>query len=801
LSAGKLSRDYETRSIVDLKKAGAYRYMAHPTTSVWCVSYAIDEQPVGLWVPGQPVPPAFIEAAANGAEAWAWNCAFERTVERYIMAPRHGFPEFALTNQRCTMVAAKEMGLPASLELAAPAVSLPIAKDTAGRRIMLKMAKPRKVEFADGWTDIPFDAVRVQEMDAAGWEVYETPAGEHIARVRWWNEPDETQTLFEYCKQDTEVERGVGNKLRPMKASELAAWHLDQTINDRGVLVDQNLASAATRIVNKVATGFDAEMKRLTNFAVPKCSAVAKIVAYLDTLGVKTPSLAKEDLARLLADDTIPAAARAVLELRKEAAKASVKKIKALLGGVSPEDGRAKGMLQFFAASTGRWSGRRFQPQNLKRPDEKLDINTAIDVIYAGDYDLMSIMYEQPLGVIADILRGLLIAAPGHRFIAADYSNIEGRVLAWLAGETWKVDAFREFDEGVGADLYIKSYAETFSVPLFDKKDARRQVGKVMELASGYQGGHGAYIKFGMVGTKLDQLTEIIRGVATDEEWGAAEMRHNGGHELSKEHWTALRITIDRWRAKHPAISSFWPDMENAAINAVLNRGQSFRVGKITFKVSGSSLTMKLPSGRHVFYARPEIRMIDLPWDEREPVWIGPDGKADGTTTQKRGFYTLGFKEFADMALASPSHTAEQAQQLYGDKLVDFDEKEGRALVYVPAKKEGLTYMSEIDDSRRGRIVPDRMNTSKYARIKTYGGSLVENCVQATARDVMADAMPRLEAAGYPIVLSVHDELVCEVPDGHGSVKEMEAIMCDLPEWARGLPVAAEGFEDVRYRK
>lgn len=351
----KFSRDYETRSIVDLQKAGAYRYMAHPTTSVWCVSFAIDEQPVGLWVPGQPVPPEFSEAAADGAEAWAWNCAFERTVERYIMAPRHGFPEFALANQRCSMVTAKEMGLPASLELAAPAVGLPISKDMAGRRLMLQMSKPRKVELADGWADIPFDAVRVQEMDAEGWEAYETPSGKHIARVRWWNDSDKVLALGEYCKQDTEVERGVGRKLYPMKASELAAWHLDQTINDRGVLVDQRLANAAVQIVNEVAEGFDAEMKRLTNFAVPKCSAVAKIVAYLATVGVETPSLNKEDLERLLADDMIPAEARAVLELRKEAAKASVKKIKALLKGVSPEDGRAKGMLQFFAASTGRW--------------------------------------------------------------------------------------------------------------------------------------------------------------------------------------------------------------------------------------------------------------------------------------------------------------------------------------------------------------------------------------------------------------------------------------------------------------
>lgn len=766
----KFSRDYETRSIVDLQKAGAHRYMAHPTTSVWCVSHAIDDGPVGLWVPGQPVPANFLKAAAEGAETWAWNCAFERTVEHYIMAPRYGFPEFRLEQQRCAMITAKQMGLPASLELAAPSVSLPIAKDMEGRRLMLQMSKPRKVDFADGWSDIPFDAVRVQEMDGEGWEVYAAPSVALIARVRWWNTAEKIEKLGEYCRQDTEVERAIGRKLYPLKRSELEAWHLDQRINDRGVLVDQKLAEAAIQIVNEVASGFDQQMAHLTNFEVPKCSAVARIIEFMRSRGVEATSIAKAELAAFLAPDSgIPDDVRAVLELRQEAAKASVKKITALLRGVSPEDGRAKGLLQFFAASTGRFSGRRFQPQNLKRPDEKLDIETAIDVVYTGDYEVVSMMYSQPLGVVADILRGLLIAAPGHRILAADYSNIEGRVLAWLAGEHWKVQAFKEFDEGHGADLYIKSYAETFNVPLFDKKDPRRQVGKVMELASGYQGGHGAYLKFGMTGAKLDNLTEIIRSASTEEEWEAAEKKFNGGHGLSKEHWTALRITIDRWRAKHAAVAAFWGDMEQAAIDAVQNRGQAFKVGKVTFKVSGSSLTMKLPSGRHFFYARPEIRMIDLPWDERDPVWV-------------------------DCA------TQEEAD-VYGDKLVEFNQEKGCALVFVPARKPGLTYMSEIDDSRRGRIVPDKMNNSKYARIKTYGGSIVENCVQAVARDILVEAMPKLEAAGYPIILTVHDEIVCEMPDGHGSVEEMEAIMCDLPAWAKGLPVAAEGFEDRRYRK
>lgn len=386
-------------------------------------------------------------------------------------------------------------------------------------------------------------------------------------------------------------------------------------------------------------------------------------------------------------------------------------------------------------------SGRRFQPQNLKRPEEA-DVDALIEAVATGDHDYVEMMYGSPINAVSDILRGLIIAAPGHRILAADYSNIEGRVLAWLAGEDWKVDAFREFDEGIGPDLYIKSYAETFGVPIFDKKDPRRQIGKVMELASGYQGGHGAYLRFGLDDEKkLADLTAIIEAAATDEEWEASANKYTlGAHGLSREHWTALRIVIDRWRAKHSNVASFWYEMEEAAITAVRQPGvvQKVGSGKIAFKMAGSILHMRLPSSRCLRYPSPQIREFEVPWKD-----------ADGN----------------------------------------------------PALKSGLTYKTEPDVSKKARIVDDPTNSAKFARIKTYGGSIVENATQAVARDVLAHAMPRLEEAGYPIILSVHDELVCEVPDGHGSIEEMEKIMCELPDWAKGLPVAAEGFDDRRYRK
>lgn len=661
--------DFETRSTVELKETGVYVYAADPTTDVWCMAYAFDEEPVRVWRPGDPVPADIVEHILLGGTLMAHNAAFERTIWHYILAPRYGFPEPDVAQWRCTMAMAYAMGLPGSLEMAAPAAGIDIAKDMAGRRLMLQMAKPRKV---DG------------------------------DKITWWDEPDKIERLIAYCKQDVEVERALEKRIRPLSDSELALWHLDQTINDRGVLVDDDLANAAKKIVAVAAKNLDDRMRVLTDYAVSKCSNRNELVKWVREQGVECDSVAKAAMEELLAEDNpLPPHVRDVLLVRQESARASVAKIDALLRGKSPEDNRAKGMLQFHAASTGRWGGRRFQPQNLRRPEES-DIDTLIELVGTGDHHYLALMYEKPLSAVADILRGLIVAAPGHRIVAADYSNIEGRVLAWLAGEQWKLDAFRAFDAGTGHDLYkITAGGILNKRPEDVTKDERQSHGKVPELALGYQGGVGAF----------------------------STMAANYGVDLDRVTIEAIR---DGWREKHPAIKRFWYAMEEAAVAAVKDRGSIQSVGRIRFKVSGSFLMMRLPSGRFLAYPYPEVREFDTPWGE---------------------------------------------------------------------PKDGLTYFSTIDVSKKAKVVDDPKNTSNWARIKTYGGQIVENATQAVARDVLADAMPRLEAAGYPIVLSVHDEIVCEVPDGHGSVDEMEAIMCDLPQWAKGLPVAAEGFEDRRYRK
>jgi DNA polymerase len=744
--------DFETRSAVDLPKTGVDVYASHPSTDVWCMAWSIGDDPVQVWTPGDPAPGELLDHIMLGGIVMAHNAAFERVVWHHIMVGRYGWPAVDLTQWRCTMIMARELNLPGSLEAAAPAAGVDVAKDMVGRRLMLQMSKPRKIKFSPkalAWQkkderdfDVIFDkCVSDGAPNGEGWQVFRLN-GELFAEIQWWNEADKLARLIDYCKIDVEVERKLEKKLLALPATELSYWQLDQIINDRGVLVDRDLANAARQIVATAQRKVNEKLSKVTDTEVTAATNTNQIITFLKKEGVDTDTIAKDAVEELLAPDSgISSVARQVLNLRREASKASVSKINALLLGTSPRDGRARGLLQFYAASTGRWGGRRFQPQNLKRPEEA-DIDALIEAIAGGDHDYVEMMYGSPINAVSDILRGLIIAAPGYRILAADYSNIEGRVLAWLAGEDWKVDAFREFDEGIGPDLYIKSYAETFNVPIFGKKDPRRQIGKVMELASGYQGGHGAYLRFGLDDEKkLGELTEIIQAAATDDEWEVSAKKYTlGAHGLRREHWTALRIVIDRWRAKHSNVASFWYEMEEAAINAVRQPGvvQKVGTGKIAFKMAGTILHMRLPSGRCLRYPYPEIRAFEVPWKD-----------ADGN----------------------------------------------------PATKAGLTYKTEPDVSKKARIVDDPTNSAKFARIKTYGGALVENATQAVARDVLAYAMPRLEEAGYPITLTVHDEIVCEVPDGHGSIEAMEKIMCELPDWAAGLPVAAEGFDDVRYRK
>jgi DNA polymerase len=679
-----LHRDYETKSVVDLRKTGTHVYAEHESTDAWMCAYAVNDDEPKLWHPGDPVPAEFKEAAANPEwEAVAHNNAFESVIEEVTLARRYNWPVIPLKRQRCTMAAAMAMALPPGLGDCAKALGLAEGKDIEGRDLMLRMSKPRRPR-----------------------------KGEDPNGIYWWDEPERIERLGVYCLRDVRVEREIDKHVLPLRASEQALWVLDAKINSRGVYVDTDLCRQARQIVGTATEWLGDELTEITDGAVTKLTAVAQLITWLATQGVSTDSLDKGHVAELLQRDDFSAEVRRVLELRAEGGGAAVKKIDALLAGTS-RDSRARGLLQFHAASTGRWAGRRFQPQNIRRPRSE-NVDALIEAVATGSADFVRLVHDEPLAAVGDCLRGLLCAAPGHVLYAADYSNIEGRLIAWFAGEDWKVQAFRDFDAGIGHDIYKLAYARAFCISPDDVDKAMRQIGKVMELALGYQGGVGAF-----------QKMAVGYGVHV-EDARADELK-----------------TL--WREAHPNVVQWWYDLEQAAKDAIANPGTTFHAGRIAFRKSGSFLYMRLPSGRAICYPYPCMKRKLMPW-----------------TTQG--------------ALIR----------------VDVDPETGeetRVYEQLPVWKDSICYKGVDQFTRQW--------TDQFA----HGGLLANNAVQGTARDVEAEAIVRVEAAGYPVVLSVHDEVVSETPEDFGSLDEFKQLMATLPEWAAGLPLAVSGFKARRYQK
>lgn len=661
-STDMLHLDFETRSKVDLRKAGLHLYAADSSTEILCMAYAFDDEPVQLWKIGDESPAALWDYIRGGGPIFAHNAAFERAVWNGVMCLNQ--PEdpamFSESRMRCTMAMAYAMGLPGSLDDAAAAVGLAHRKDAKGSRIMLQLSKPRSV--ADDGT------------------------------VTWWDDPAKFEALYAYCKQDVEVERALHKRLVELSPAEQELWRIDQRINDRGVRVDVDALDKGIALVESEAKRLNAAMQVITGGAVSTCTATGQLTDWLRWSGVELGGVAKADVTELLSRDDLPALARRALELRKEAAKSSTAKLKAMRSRAGA-DGRMRGLFQYHGAATGRWAARGPQLQNLTRPVLLKDPAEQDDAIAQfGNRDWLDLAYGSPLQVVSDCMRGMLIPADGHEFICCDYSNIEGRVLAWLAGEEWKLQAFRDFDAGTGTDLYLISAGR---VNRCTPEQARphRQIGKVAELALGYGGGVGAF----------------------------QTMAANYGVHVEDERADQIKVA---WREAHPKVVQFWRDLESAAIRAVAKGGIQ-RAGAIAFKKSGSFLWCQLPSKRVLCYPYPEVADKEMPW----------------STPEK------------------------------------------------PASRPCLSYMTVNSVTR------------KWERCDTYGGSLAENVTQAVARDLLADAIVKLEAADWKVVLHVHDEIVVEAPCGACSLDNLASLMMAAPAWAEGLPVAVTGWVGKRYRK
>lgn len=688
--------DCETFSECDLKAHSTHRYAAHPSTEITVAQWAMnDDEPTVFDCTAEEDihnnPMAVIWSYLKDPEVIvvAHNSHFDRTLLRHVWGI-----DIPVERWRDTMIKAMAHGLPGGLEKIGDVLGLPLdlAKDKRGKQLIQMFCKP-------------------------------APKGQLLRRKTRETHPAEWAEFLEYSRQDIISMREIDRRLPVWNyrdgGSELALWHLDQRINDRGFAVDLDLASAATaaaelekeRLKGKA---YEASFGDLTN--VSRRDALLKHI--VEFYGVTLPDLKADTLKRRLEDPELPEGVKLLLSIRLEATKTSTAKYKALTNATSA-DSRLRNTLQFAGAQrTARWAGRVFQPQNMPRPDMKQrDIDLGIEALKAGVADLT---FDNVMRLTANTVRGCIVAPPGKKLCIADLSNIEGRVLAWVAGEGWKLKAFADFDAGVGEDLYKVAYGRSFNIDPKDAVGQKRQIGKVMELGLGYEGGVAAFLTFAAVyQMDLDELADAVHTTAPKDaiaqayniyEWAVKKRRTLG---LPKNIYVACEVLKASWRTAHPQTKSLWKDTGDAVRAAITNPGVTFDVRMLKIRRDGAWLRIRLPSGRYLCYLQPRVEE--------------------------------------------------------GDQ---------------------ITYMGVNQYTRR------------WGRIKTYGGKLVENIVQAIARDVLGHNMPTIEDTGYDIVLSVHDELLTETPDTEQySHTQLAELMSDNPPWAQGLPLSAAGFETTRYRK
>jgi len=641
-----LEMDIESFSDVDLIKCGVYAYADSPAFEILLFAWSFDggETQIIDLAQGEKLPAEVEDAIFDvSVTKTAYNANFERTcLSKYF--GRYIPPE----SWHCSAVQAAMLALPRSLEDVGRVLGLDEQKMKEGKELIRYFCIPCKPTKANGGRtrNLPCHAPEK-------WELFKT-----------------------YCKRDVDVEKSIRRKLHnfPIPESEMELYRLDQRINDRGVLVDMGLveqAIACERLHKEVVTKRAYELTGLEN-----PNSVAQLKGWLGDKGMEAESLSKKAVADMIAETD--GEVEELLRLRLLMAKTSVKKYEAMERSVC-SDGRVHGMLMFCGANrTSRWSGKIVQIQNLPK-NYIPDLELARDLVKQGRFEDIELLYDSTPNVLSELIRTAFIPKPGCRFVVADFSAIEARVLAWLSGEQWRLDVFTSHGK-----IYEASASSMFHVPMEEitKGSPLRQKGKLAELGLGFGGAAGALISMGALDMGL-----------TEEE---------------------LPPLVAAWRKANPHITQFWWDVDAAAIKAVTEK-QKTKVGKIIFEYKSGILFITLPSGRRLSYVKPRM-----------------------------------------------------AVNRFG--------------------RDSLTYEG-ISENK------------KWSRIETYGPKLVENIVQGTARDLLAEAMLRVEKKGYPIVMHCHDEIIAEVPEGSGSVDEMCEIMAIQPKWAEGLPLRADGYSCSFYQK
>lgn len=656
-----LHLDFETRSKIDLRTQGLDRYARDPSTDITVMCYAFDDEPVQKWYPGMQLPPRVELHVRRLGDVVAHNSQFEWNIWNHVCVRKYGATTLHLGQTDCTMARANALGFMSSLENAAMSVGIKSEKHAKGYRVMMKLTKPNK-------------------------------DGEFYTRE---TNPEDFALLDEYCAQDVEIERKLSKVLPPLTEKERKIWLLDKKINARGFSVDVKNAQRLNTLIDLDRKRLVEEFTHLTEGAVATPSSHAAFKKWLARNGLEMESIAKDKVAEIRTTTKLSPKVEAALKIRSEYSKTSNAKIQSMLN--LHVDGVVRNCFEYYGAKqTGRWAGRGLQPQNFPRGNLKQkEVDSIFGLLDKNLQDSLFMIYDSVPDMASSLIRSLIVAKPGHKFVVSDFSAIEGRGLAWLAGEQWVLDYYRDFDAGkIKYDTYEMSYARAFKKALEAITKDDRLIGKIMELAFGFQGAVGSF------------------------------------HGMAKNYGVSIpddeaKILVDAWRESRPLTVKFWYAMENAAIAAVKNPTKVFTVQntptapKIIFQKRGHFLRITYPSGRFSFYPFAKVEEIDTPWG---------------------------------------------------------------------AKKQAVTYQYEDSFTR------------KWTRGPIYGGSITENVTQGICRDLLAEALLRCEDINYPVHIHVHDEIVAQV-ELSKSIKPFEDAMGFVPEWARGFPIAAKGFETVRYRK
>lgn len=585
-----LSIDFETASEADLKRTGAWVYSRHPSTRVLCMSWAFDNEPVKSWRPGQPFPQRIMDHVVTGGEVHAWNALFEFCIWQNVLWHRLKLiPTLKLEQVFCTMARAAYYGLPMSLDQAGPAAGTNIFKDKAGHALMLRMSRPRT----------------------------KTPT------VTWWHDTDPAkyQALCNYCDRDVEAERAVSLTIPMLPDRERMIWLFDARMNLRGVMIDRPLVDRLIQIADAETRRLSEALRITTAGAVQSVTQTAKLTLWAQANGApQVTSLAKDEAPKHIADPTIPQVVRQALVIRQEAAKTSVAKLVSMLECADPADDRVRGLVMHYGATrTGRWAGRLVQIQNLPRPVRGIKVDKFIEHVKAGyDVETLRFAHGNLLDAISSALRGCFQASPGYAFAVCDYSAVEARVIAWLAGQQDLLDVFAR-----GDDVYV------YTASLIGSDD--RTLGKVATLGLGFGMGWMKFIE-----------SALVYGLVLTEELSQA--------------------VVAAWRQANRKIVSFWYDLEQAARDAI-EHGKETRVGPCLVRMGKGAMTghllIWLPSGRPLVYRNARL----LTRDGRQQ--IAYDG-LDQYTRQWTTIYTYGGK-------LAENVTQAVARDLLADAMLEMD--------------------------------------------------------------------------------------------------------------------------------